>query len=115
MAKKHDDNQYTAFHFTENGIDLKRQIHSITVQDRCGVVRLLTGKELPRWIRVNTGKTSAGANSAQVLLAPEGIVSPLREEIETKLLRFWRDAFFLTLGFFAILFLRFFAELIGMF
>jgi len=113
MANKHDDKNYTSFHFRENELDLKRQLHSITVQDRLGVVRTLTGDELPRWIRVNTGKTHTGANSAQVLLAPESITSPLKEELETKLFRFARDVFFLAVGFFAILMLRFFAELFG--
>lgn len=114
MAKKHDIQQYTTFHFVENGVDIKRQVHSMTVQDCLGVVHLLTGSELPRWIRINTGMTMMGANFAEALLAPEGIVSPTQGEFETKLLRYWRDAFFLTMGFFAIMFLRSFAELFGM-
>lgn len=113
MPINSNDKYYTSFLFTENGIDLKRQLHSITVQDRLGVVYTLTGKDLPRWIRVNTGKTHTGANFAQVLLAPERITSPLKEEFEMRLVRVARDVFFLAVGFFAILVLRFFAVIFG--
>ena len=114
MAIKQGDKFFTAFQFIENGgKPFNRQIHRITVQDRTGVTRTVSGKELPNLLVLNTGATHSGQNVAEILLSPERIkrrYSPF----ESKPWPCGRDVLNFAIGFFAILMLRFFASAFGL-
>ncbi len=114
MALKSGDTYYMEFRFRENGETVIRKIHVVIIQDRYGVTHRITGKNLPDVFDLQTGMTSFGANTAQILLSPEKIK---RQEVarpcEPRPWPSYRDFGNFVLGLYAFLIVRFFVSLFG--
>jgi hypothetical protein len=71
MALKEGGEHYTMFTFVENGEVKNRRLHRIEFQDRTGKVHILEGKELPNFLKADTGTAQKGHHVATILLEPE--------------------------------------------
>ena len=77
MALKEGGEHYTAFTFVENGEVKNRRLHRIEFQDRTGRVHILEGKDLPNFLKADTGTAQKGHHVATILLNPESAKSLL--------------------------------------
>ena len=107
MAMKQGDKYYAQFMLIESGRTISRQIHSITVQDRCGNNRELSGQNLPNTIHINTGETKTGKNTADVLISPEKIHDGLPRVFEVEPFPSGRDVLFVIIGCVVFMLLQF--------